>query len=285
MQKWTVGDVTITRVKELEFPVIYNDQHFMPNASPEALRSIPWLHPHFVNDDGHILLSIHALLVETPTVRLVVDTCIGNDKPRSFIGGQALQTRFLERLTQTGWQRDQVSHVVCTHLHVDHVGWNTMLAGDKWIPTFPNAKYLLGKQEYEFWSQSEEAGQQAIMADSIQPIFDAGPVELVSMDHKICEEVDLLPSPGHTPGHVSIRIRSQGQQGIITGDCIHHPVQMAHPDWCVRFDEDQHAAASMRKSLLKNWADKNTLVIGTHFASPTAGYVVSDNQVYRFKTD
>lgn len=282
---WQVGDVTITRVKELQFPVPYNEHHFMPDATPAALRQIPWLMPHFVDDAGHILLSIHALLVEAPGIRLVVDTCIGNDKPRAFIGNQALQTRFLERFEECGWRREQVSHVICTHLHVDHVGWNTMLQDGNWIPTFPAARYLLGKQEYEYWSSSQDEGQQAIMEDSIQPIFAAGLVDLVDMDHRLSDEIDLIPSPGHTPGHVSVRIRSHNHQAIITGDCIHHPAQMAQPHWCVRFDEDKDAAQSMRRTLLADWADTETLIIGTHFAEPTAGKVLRDGANYRFQVE
>lgn len=285
MQTWQVGDVRITRIKELEFPIIHGEGSILPDASAAALQEIPWLQPHFVNDQWQMLLSIHALLVVTPKIRLVVDTCIGNDKPRAFIDNKALQTRFLERFLQSGYNREQVSHVVCTHLHVDHVGWNTMLQDDRWLPTFPNARYLLGKQEYAFWSKHQDPGQQTIMADSIQPVFDAGLVDLVDMDHKLCEEIDLVPTPGHTPGHVSVRIRSQGRQAIITGDCIHHPAQMARPHWCVRFDQDQKAAASMRKQLLAAWADHDTLVIGTHFAAPTAGYVKSDGSAYRFNVD
>jgi len=284
MQTWQVGDVSITRIKELEFPVPYNEHHFMADASPDALEEIAWLQPHFVDQQGQLILSIHALLVQTPKITLVVDTCVGNDKPRAFTGGKALQTGFLQRFAETGVDRDQVTHVVCTHMHVDHVGWNTMKENNCWVPTFPNARYLLGKKEYEFWSQSEEAGQQAIMADSVQPIFDANLVDLVEMDHRICEEIDLVPTPGHTPGHVSVRIQSRGQLAYITGDCIHHPAQMARPHWCVQFDEDKTAAANMRKGLLADWVDRDTLVIGTHFAAPTAGYVVSDGETYRFDT-
>lgn len=282
---WQIGQVKITRIKELQFPIAYNDNHLLPDATASTVGNIDWLKPHFVDDNNQLLLSIHALLVETPTINLIVDTCIGNDKPRAFIGNQALQTRFLQRLAATGCDREKVSHVVCTHLHVDHVGWNTLLEDGQWVPTFPNAQYLFSQQEYAFWSQSQEDGQQAIMADSVQPVFDAGLAKLVPMDYRLSDEIDLVPSPGHTPGHVSVRIQSENQQAFITGDCIHHPVQMAKPHWCVRFDEDKQAAANMRQSLLASWADTDTLIIGTHFATPTAGRVVTDNGAYRFKVD
>ncbi len=291
MHAWQVGEVNITRVVELEFPVSNKEQSsFMPNATPEALAEVPWLQPHFVNEEGLLKMSIHALLVEAPGIRLVVDTCIGNDKPRGFTGGRALQTSFLKRFADTGWTRESVTHVVCTHLHVDHVGWNTMLDDSQaetnvWVPTFPNARYLLGKKEYEFWSQSEEEGQRAIMADSVKPIFDAGLVDLVEMDHRISSEIALRPTPGHTPGHVSVTIASQGQQALITGDTMHHPVQIARPSWCVGFDEDQTAAASTRQSLLQELVDSKTLVIGTHFAAPTAGHIVNDGSAYLLKSE
>lgn len=287
MLSWQIGDVNITCVVELEFPVSEAEQpNFMPDANPTAVNEVPWLKPHFVTDEGQLKMSIHALLVEAPGIRLVVDTCIGNDKPRGFTGGRALQTSFLKRFQETGWSRESVTHVVCTHLHVDHVGWNTMLDTDqtnanKWVPTFPNARYLLGKTEYEFWSQSNDEGQKAIMSDSIKPIFDAGLVDLVEMSHKLSAEIALRPTPGHTPGHVSVNIASQGQKAMITGDTMHHPVQIARPHWCVGFDEDQKAAAGTRNSLLQELADTPTLVIGTHFAAPSAGHIKADNDSYR----
>lgn len=285
MLSWQVGAVKVTRIVEIELPVTYNpDRPFLAEATPEALRSMPWLYPHFVNENDQLRLSIHALLVEAPGLRLVVDTCIGNDRPRSLLGGQALATDFLASLAEAGWSCDSVDAVVCTHLHVDHVGWNTMLQDGAWVPTFPKAQYLLGKAEYAHWSAEDDAEQQTILSDSVQPIIDAGLARFVDMDHVLSPELRLIPTTGHTPGHVSLMIESEGQMAVITGDMTHHPCQMAHPDWSPPFDSDPKAAAVTRARMFAQWADQPILVIGTHYAGPTAGHVRRDGAAFRFET-
>jgi glyoxylase-like metal-dependent hydrolase (beta-lactamase superfamily II) len=285
MLSWKIGAVTVTRIVEIELPVPYSAKRpFLAEATPEALRQIPWLYPNYVTEDGHLRLSIHALLVEAPGVRLVVDTCIGNDRPRSLVGGQALSTDFLARFAEAGWTREGVDAVVCTHLHVDHVGWNTMLEDGKWVPTFPKARYLIGRAEHAHWSAEGDADQQTILADSIQPVFDAGLVDLVEMDHRISDELRLVPTPGHTPGHVSVAIESEGQRALITGDMVHHPCQLAHPEWSPPFDSDPQGSAIMRMGVFAEVADQPVLVIGTHFAAPTAGHVKRDGAAFRLDT-
>jgi len=284
MLSWRIGDVTVTRVVEMEIPVPYNpNRAFLKEATPEALAAIPWLAPDYVTPEGHLRLSIHALLVEAPGLRLVVDTCIGNYRPRRLVGGQSLSTGFLQAFEATGWARDSVDAVVCTHLHVDHVGWNTMREGDRWVPTFPKARYLIGRQEYDHWSADGDDEFQVILSDSIRPVFDAGLVDLVEMDHVISPEVRLVPTPGHTPGHVSVRIESAGEVGLITGDMVHHPCQLAHPEWSSPSDSDPVASAVMRRSIFESTAEQPVLVIGTHFAAPTAGLVRRDGDAFRFE--
>lgn len=284
MLSWQVGAVKVTRIVELEVPVTYNPEaSFLPEARPEALRKHAWLYPHFVNDQDQLLLSIHALLVEAPGLRLVVDTCVGNDKPRGLVGGRALATPFLQHMADAGWSRDSVDVVVCTHLHVDHVGWNTMLENGRWVPTFPKARYLFGKTEYAHWKAEGDAEQQEILQDSVKPILDAGLSEMVELNHRISPEVRLIPTTGHTPGHVSVMIESQGQKAVITGDMSHHPCQMAHPDWSPTFDSDPKAAAATRGRMFAEWADEPILVIGTHYAGPTAGHVKRDGEAFRFE--
>jgi glyoxylase-like metal-dependent hydrolase (beta-lactamase superfamily II) len=243
MLSWQVGRVKITRIVEMDLPV---PAMAIPQATPEALRKLAWLYPHFVSeDDATLKLSIHALLVEAPGLKLVVDTCIGNDRPREITGGEPLATSFLQHLGEAGWSRDAVDTVVCTHLHVDHVGWNTMLENGKWAPTFPKARYLIGRREYDFWSVHDDEEQQAMLGDSVKPIFDAGLAQLVELDHVISPELRLTPSTGHTPGHVSVVIESEGERAVITGDMAHHPCQLAHPDWSLA-DDDPKVAARTR---------------------------------------
>ena len=286
MLSWQVGAVKITRVVELQIPIPYNRADpFLAEATPEALRAIPWLYPNFVNEQDQLLLSIHALLVDAPGLRLVVDTCIGNDRPRSILRGQPLATGFLQSMAEVGWTQESVDAVVCTHLHVDHVGWNTKLEDGAWVPTFPNARYLLGKTEFAHWSAEGDEEQQTILSDSVQPILDAGLAEFVEMDHRISPHLRLTPSTGHTPGHVSVMIESEGECAVITGDMSHHPCQMAHPHWSPSFDSDPRAAAATRARLFADWADKPILVIGTHYAPPTAGYIKRAGAGFRFDAE
>jgi len=278
MLSWQVGRVKITRIVEMDLPV---PLIAMRQATAAELRKSAWLYPHFVGADGTLKLSIHALLVEAPGLKLVVDTCIGNDRPREITGGRPLATPFLQHLGEAGWSRDGVDAVVCTHLHVDHVGWNTMLENGNWVPTFPKARYLISRPEYDFWSAADDEEQRAMLGDSVKPVFDAGLVQLVDLDHVVSPEIRLTPSTGHTPGHVSVMIESEGELAVITGDMTHHPCQLAHPDWSLG-DNDPKAAALTRSRLFGEWADQAVLVIGTHFAAPTAGHVVRDGGAFRF---
>jgi glyoxylase-like metal-dependent hydrolase (beta-lactamase superfamily II) len=249
--------------------------------------------PHFMDEDGTPRLSIHALIVETPQRRIMVDTCIGNDKPRPEIPDWSnLQLPFLGDLEKAGYSRESIDTVVCTHLHIDHVGWNTMLVDGKWVPTFPKARYLMGRHEFDYWqTEAETAGTQqgfaaiqaAVFSDSVKPVFDAGLVDLVNSDHRICDEVRLVPTFGHTPGHVSVRIESKGEKALITGDFTHHPCQLAHPDWATSVDFDQDASTATRRRCFRELAADASLVIGTHWSGPTAGHIVSDGAAYRLK--
>jgi len=276
---WQVGRVKITRVVEMDLPV---PMAVFSQATDAELRKSPWLYPHFVGDDGTLTLSVHALLVEAPGLKVVVDTCVGNDRPREITGDQPLSTPFLQHLGNAGFSRDVVDVVVCTHLHVDHVGWNTMLEDGAWVPTFPKARYMIVRREYDFWSVHDDEEQRTTFGDSIKPVVDAGLVELVETDYVISPEIRLTPSTGHTPGHVSVMIESEGERAVITGDMLHHPCQMAHPDW-LSMDSDSKAAALTRWRLFAEWADRKILVIGTHFPAPTAGHVVRDGAAFRFE--
>jgi len=284
MLSWQIGTVKVTRIVELEMPIEYDEKRpFLKQARPEILEKTPWLYPNYLTPTGGLKLSIHALLVEAPGLRLVVDTCIGNDRPRNLLGGQPLSTNFLDLMAQAGWTRDSVDTVVCTHLHVDHVGWNTMLEDGKWVPTFPKARYLIGRTEYDHWSTNGKGEDLEILSDSVKPVFEAGLVDFVAQDHRVSAEVRLIPTIGHTPGHVSVMIESQGARALITGDFVHHPCQIAHPDWSPWFDSDPVKSAVTRHDLLRSVADQPVLVIGTHFATPTAGHVVRDGEAYRFE--
>jgi len=281
MASWKIGDVTIHRIPEILAPI--DPTMLIPDATPDNLRPMhAWLKPHFLNDDNTIPLSIHAFLIEAHGARILVDTCIGNDKPRANPHWNLRQGDFLQQLEQLAAPRDSVDFVLCTHLHVDHVGWNTMLEGGKWVPTFPRARYLFGRKEWEFWeNETDPFGPQA-KSDSILPIIESGQVDLIETDHVVSENVRLLPTPGHTPGHVSVSIESNGERAIITGDMVHHPLQFGRPFWRDIADVDGDRAAQTRVKFMEDF-NGSTLILGTHFALPTAGHLVRDGEHYRFE--
>ena len=283
MSRWKIGDVTVTKVLELE--ATGGSRFLLPQATREAILPIAWLRPHFADDEGRLRMSIHAFLVETPTRRIVVDTCLGNDKEgRRIPGWNRLNTRFLADLAAAGAPRERIDTVLCTHLHVDHVGWNTMRQDGAWVPTFPNARYLMGRAEYAHWAgPHEREDMRIVFADSVAPVFDAGLVDLVETDHRICEELSLIPTLGHTPGHVSLRIESRGERGLITGDFLHHPCQIAHPEWSSTADWDPAEAQRTRERMFAELAGAPVLVLGTHFAGATAGRIVRDGAVWRLE--
>jgi glyoxylase-like metal-dependent hydrolase (beta-lactamase superfamily II) len=275
---WTIGRVKITQIVELE--TIGSTRFILPQAGPDEIRKLPWLVPHFATEEGRLKMSIHSLVVETPSQRIVVDTCLGNDKQgRALPTWNNLQKPFLEDMAGAGYPPDSIDMVLCTHLHVDHVGWNTRLADGKWVPTFINAAYLFGKTEYEYWAtHSIEPWRAAVFNDSVKPIMDAGRADLVASDQRLSDEISLIPTPGHSPGHMSVLIRSDGEEALLTGDVAHTPCQMAHLDWSSTADYDPVQAAATRRELFARFADTPTLVIGGHFA---AGRLARDGDAFR----
>ena len=280
-RKWQIGDVTVTCIEELEVTGL--SKFLLPQATEEEALKIDWLQPHFANEKGELVMAIQALVVKTPDLTIVVDTCIGNDKPRAVPPWNKMQTAFLDDFKAAGFDPDGVDIVLCTHLHVDHVGWNTMLVDGKWVPTFPNARYLFARTEYDHAMSDEDAENQQVMSDSVTPVFEAGLVELVETTHRVSDHVSLVPTHGHTPGHVSILIESKEDSALITGDFVHHPCQMAHPDWCSTFDTGPDEAVKTRERIFGIYEGTQTLIIGTHFAKPTAGHVVRDGPVWKLK--
>ena len=279
--RWKIGGVTISRVVEIEgsSPGTF----FFKEATPERLLQHAWLKPHFLTEEGRVIASIHCFVIQSEGKTIVVDTCVGNDKPREVKSWNLRQGKFLEDLAEAGFPRERVDSVLCTHLHVDHVGWNTMLKDGEWVPTFPNARYLFGSKEWEYWSKEAEGPDREVRNDSVRPILEADLADLVAMDHRITSEVFLEPTPGHTPGHVSVRISSKGDEAVVTGDLMHHPVQCAEPAWASNFDVDPDTARRTRRAFFERYSNRPILVLGTHFATPTGGRIVRSGQVFRFE--
>ncbi len=276
--RWRIGDVSVTRVVELTSASIGG--HILPQANPRNVGAIDWIGP-FVDASAKLVLSFHSLIVESRGRTIVVDTCIGNDKVRGYPRWNRMQSSFLTDFAAAGFALDRVDTVLCTHMHVDHVGWNTRLLDGRWRPTFTAARYLYAEAEWEHWRRQSQPDHGPVIEDSVRPIFDAGLADLVAADAAINDEVRLEPTPGHTPGHVSVHITSRGEEAIITGDMIHHPCQIAYPDWSTTADTDQDQAAATRQAFLERYADRPVLIIGTHFTGPTAGVLVRDGDSYR----
>jgi len=275
MHRWRFGDVTITRIVELE--ATGGSRFILPDATPEAVLPHRWLQPHFIDERGRLRMSVHAFVVDTPAQRIVVDTCIGNDKERSIPAWSTLHGPFLDDLAAAGCPPGSIDTVLCTHLHVDHVGWNTMLVNDRWVPTFPKARYLMERTELAYWqSRQVDDDHRRAFVDSVRPVLDAGLVDPVDAHHRVCDEVHLVPTPGHTPGHVSVRVASRGEEALISGDFLHHPCQMARLDMRSSADHDAARAARTRREVFDTLAGTETLLFGTHFATPSAGRVVRD---------
>ena len=279
--QWSVGNVTITSVIELESPI--PGEAVIPSANAEAVKTHPWLVPHFATEDGLLHLRIQLLVVESQGRRIAIDTCLGNDKPRTNDFFNNLQMPFLADLEAAGFPRESFDAVVCTHLHVDHVGWNTMLVDGEWVPTFPNARYLIGRVESEHWDAYGVHEDGDVYGDSVRPVIEAGLVDLVEFGHHVTDEVVMEPTPGHSPGHQSVHIISGGAEALITGDVMHHPVQSCEPDWESSFDSDVGHARATRRALLARYAGTDVLVIGTHFAGPGAGHIVADGDAWRIQ--
>ena len=281
MNRWKIGDVTLTRVVEIELTA--GVTWLLPDATPENLLREEWLQPHFCDANGVATMSIHALILESQGQRILVDTCVGNDKQRKIPGWSDRHGPFLEDLAEAGYPADSIDAVLCTHLHVDHVGWNTRLVDGKWVPTFDTARYLFNEKEFAFWNAENDQTYGDVMGDSVRPVVEAGRVDMVDGEHVLTDEVKLEPTPGHTPGHVSVRISSRGEEAVITGDLMHHPVQCAHPEWGSVADVDPAKAVSTRRSFLERCSDDPVLVFGTHFATPSAGRVVRHGEAHRFQ--
>ncbi|MFE6527473.1 MBL fold metallo-hydrolase [Streptomyces rochei] len=281
---WTVGDTTVHRIDETLLPPA-TGPWLLPGATPEVVTRQDWLRPDFADDDGVLRLGSHSFALTTGGLRVVIDTGIGNGKTRANPAWHDLRTDYPLRLTAAGFPPDTVDLVILTHLHTDHVGWNTTRTDDGWVPTFPNARYVVSRAERDFWAgYAMDEPRRQMFRDSVHPVEDAGLLDAVEVPAEgtdLAPGLRLLPTPGHTPGHVAVRVVGPGGGALVTGDCVHHPVQLAHPELGSCVDIDPALAASTRRSLLASLAGTDTLVLGTHFPPPTAGRVVADGDAYR----
>jgi glyoxylase-like metal-dependent hydrolase (beta-lactamase superfamily II) len=272
-----VGDVAVTRMEEMYGPAFPADV-LMPSWNPTVIDDHgPDTIARFVEPESNMaLVSVHSWVLRTPQKTILVDTCNGNHKQRAMEGFGNLETDWLDRLVASGVEPDEVDAVVCTHLHLDHVGWNTRLEDGEWVPTFPNARYYVNKTEFEFWNPrvTDQTGMEFnafVFDDSVQPVFDRDMVELWEGDDCTVDDfLRLEVAPGHTPGHCVGWVESKGERALLSGDSMHSPVQVYEPTWNSGFCLDGERAASTRRSLLEAAVEHDAVLMPAHFSAPHA---------------
>ncbi len=287
MSGWAIDKIKVDQVVEFA-GAIFEPAVIFPKSTPAAIESHRhWLEPNLMDPKSKLLiLSFHSFVVRTPRHAILVDTCGGNEKNRPEKPRYHMKSwPYLERLASAGVAPEAVDLVLCTHLHVDHVGWNTRLRDGRWVPTFPRAKYLFGRAEWEHWQeQAKRAGGKIERhhEDSVLPVIEAGQAVFVETDHEIEEGIRLEPSPGHTPGHVCVHLAAAGREAVITGDMMHHALQVAEPDWSTCFCTDPDLAARTRRAFFERYGGTDALILPGHFPTPTVGRIVRAGIGWRF---
>ncbi|MGW2650440.1 MBL fold metallo-hydrolase [Streptomyces sp. NPDC001393] len=280
---WDLGEITVRRIDEIALPP-QTGPWLLPAATKDVIDEASWLRPDFADAEVPYLAS-HTFAVEAGGLRILVDTGIGNGKERANPAWNGLDTDYLRRLAAAGFAPESVDLVIITHLHTDHVGWNTRLDGDRWVPSFPNARYLTSRTKWDYWAAADlDANRRQMFRDSVLPVHDNGQFDLADVPakgHWVAAGIRLVPAAGHTPGQIAVELHGADRSALITGDSIHHPVQLSHPHLTSCVDIDPEQAVSSRRRLLDNLADTDDLLLGTHFPRPTAGLVRRDEGRYR----
>jgi glyoxylase-like metal-dependent hydrolase (beta-lactamase superfamily II) len=280
MTTLTIGEVSVTRIEESLEPD-FDPPALFPDWQPDTLAAHrQWMMPHHYSDSaGQLILSIHSWLIRTRHHTILVDACGGNDKQRpAFARFHQRKNPYLENLRAADASPEDIDFVLCTHLHVDHVGWNTRLVDGRWVPTFPNAKYIFSRTDRDFWNPSlnpmdlttGDGPLAGIFEDSVLPIIQAGRDLAIDGDHAIEDGLRIEPAPGHTPGHVILTLQSRGQHGIFSGDAMHHPIQVFHPDWNSCFCTAPDDARRSRRRILEQCSEHDGILMPAHFGSPHA---------------
>ncbi len=290
MEYWQLGPIRITRIAELSGP-LFDPKIFFPDYDPAVFETNQhWLYPNHIHDNGNVMASMHSYLIETPHHKILVDSCIGNDKDRQpYRNWHEMQSPYLKNLQTTGVAPEEIDYVMCTHMHVDHVGWNTCLKDGSWVPTFPNAKYVFSEQEYTFFKGEREKKKtedfekvtDKAWDDSILPILDLA--EMTQGETEIiADQLRIIPTPGHTPGSISISLTTNGQEALFTGDVTHHPIQVIKPAWNSAFCELPDQARATRGKVLEHCEQHQSLMMPAHFNVGFVGFVHASDSGFSF---
>ncbi len=281
-----LGDVEIRRIEEL---MVLEPTATFAGWQPHVAQEQPWLIPNYYDAAADAFVtSIASWLVKTPEHTILIDTGSGNHKDRPLSPRfHQLDTPWLDRLKAAGAAPQDIDLVLLTHLHVDHVGWNTVRAGDRWVPTFPNATYVMSRIEREWrdpklTTATRPAAADLPFLDSVLPVIDAGQVKLVEGNETVADGIDLMPTPGHAPGQMAIRIRSRGEEALFIADVMHQPIQIYYPDWNSKYCEDQALAPVARRRVLDYCADAGCLMLPAHFGPPFCGRVTRNGDRFAF---
>ena len=273
---FSAGDLTIQRIVEQEttfLPAL----DMLPGLTSEVLaENRAWMgQAGAIDPQDTLILAFQSYVVKTPHHTILIDSCIGNDKPRPARPKWHMKTddTYLRALSAAGLGVGDIDFVMCTHLHVDHVGWNTRLENGRWVPTFPNARYIFGKGEFDYWTAQHAKAEVPPFADSVLPVVEAKKAEIVTNDYQIGDHVRLLPTPGHTPGHVAFAFGRGKDEAVFSGDLMHSPLQTRYPELSAKFDVDQAQAATTRRNFLERYCDTDTLCCTAHFPSPSTGKI------------
>lgn len=285
---WQIGKVTVTRIEELLGPS-FRPEDLFASWDPAVLKEHGhWMAPHFYQPStNQVMMSVHSWLIRTEHHTILVDTCCGNAKNRPESPHfHQLNQPYLDRLKSAGVNPEDVDYVLCTHLHVDHVGWNTRLIDGRWVPTFPNAKYVFSLEELNFWDPAKNPHlpqePRDVFADSVLPVIAAKQAHVVSMTDQLSDTLLIEPSPGHSPGHIILRLISGQDEGVFIGDVMHHPIQIYRPEWNSRFCMDPMEAVISRKKVLNHCVEHHAIVFPAHFGAPHAGRIQSDGKTFTF---
>ena len=290
MQTWTLGGTTVTRIEEQVGPNDSTAEQFLAGLVRERFAAhLPWMAPtHYDPAGDKLITSNHSWLIRTGRHTILLDSCAGNHKPRPWLPRfHMLDIPFLERLRAVGVAPEDIDIVLCTHLHADHVGWNTKLENGRWVPTFLNARYLFSRIEKEHFDpevgdrRAQSPGRSQMYDDSVLPVLQSGQALLLEGDHAIDDRMVVEPAPGHTPGHVILKLNDGGGRGLFCGDVLHHPVQVYEPTWNTRFCELPAEAAATRRRVLEHCAEHNALLFTTHFAAPHVAAIRSSGAGFR----
>lgn len=282
------GGAVVHRIVEQDAVALLPMLKFFPKLTPDLLaQNRSWLHPRFIDAADDIVLCVQSYLIKTPHHTILVDTCCGNDKPRPArpVWNMMTSDRYQRNLAFAGFRVEDIDFVMCTHLHVDHTGWNTRMENGRWVPTFPNARYLFSGRELEYWTkrQKEDPASCPWIEDSVLPIVAAQRCDLVKSAHEFNDLVTLVPTPGHTIDHFSVHVGKQGNDdAFIAGDMVHSPLQMRHPELAMMSDYDGAQGEQTRRAIFGQFCGTPTRFCTAHFASPSTGRIVRHGDTFDF---